>query len=73
MTIIDFSNLPNSVVQKPLLNAGVLIGLEVETFRFFARLDNIAYFISDRSQLFMEGYTLPTWQLKFGITWDFWN
>ncbi|MCF8329573.1 MAG: hypothetical protein K9I37_04495 [Crocinitomicaceae bacterium] len=73
MTIIDFSNLPNSVVQKPLLNAGVLIGLEIETFRFFARLDNIAYFISDRSQLFMEGYTLPTWQIKFGITWDFWN
>ena len=73
MTIIDFSNLPNSVVQKPLLNAGVLIGLEVETFRFYARLDNIAYFISDRSQSFMEGYTLPTWQIKFGITWDFWN
>ena len=73
MTMIDFSNLPNAVDQKPLLNAGVLVGLEVETFRFFARLDNVAYFINNRSQLLLEGYTLPTWQIKFGITWDFWN
>ena len=73
LTMIDFSNLPNVAFQKPMLNAGALLGFEVETFRFFARLDNIAYFISKRSQLFLEGYTIPTWQIKFGLTWDFWN
>lgn len=73
MTSFDFSSLPNAVYQKPMLNAGILVGFEVETFRFFARMDNIAYFFTDRSQLFFEGYTLPTWQLKFGLTWDFWN
>jgi len=73
MTSFDFSSLPNSVYQKPMLNAGILVGFEVETFRFFARMDNMAYFFTNRSQLFFEGYTLPTWQLKFGVTWDFWN
>ena len=73
MTSIDYSSLPSAIFQKSMLNAGLLIGIEVETFRFFARLDNIAYFITDRSQLFYEGYTIPTWQVKFGITWDFWN
>ena len=73
ITVVDFSGLPSAIVQKPLFNAAVLLGFEVETFRFFARLDNIAYFISDRSQLFFDGYTLPTWQIKLGVTWDFWN
>lgn len=73
MTSVDYSGLPSAIFQKSMLNAGLLIGIEIETFRFFARLDNIAYFITDRSQLFYEGYTIPTWQVKFGITWDFWN
>jgi len=71
--ILDFSQLPTATWQAPLINGGLMLGIEIETFRFFIKMDNLAYFWSDKSTVLMQSYTLPTWQLKVGLTWDFWD
>ncbi len=55
------------------LNASVMAGFEVSTFRFFVRAENLGYFWSDRTTQWLQGYTYPGMQLRIGITWDFWN
>jgi hypothetical protein len=55
------------------MNLAAFTSFEVETFRLFIRMDNIAYFWQDRSIEFVNGYTFPSTQIKVGITWDFWN
>ena len=71
--ILDFSQLPSATWQAPLINGGLMLGIEIETFRFFINMDNLAYFWSDKSTALIQSYTLPTWQLKVGLTWDFWD
>jgi hypothetical protein len=71
--ILDFSQLPSATWQAPLINGGLMLGLEIETFRFFINMDNLAYFWSDKSSVLVQSYTLPTWQLKVGLIWDFWD
>ena len=71
--ILDFSQLPSATWQAPLINGGLMIGIEIETFRFFIKMDNLAYFWSDKSTTLIQSYTLPTWQLRVGLTWDFWD
>lgn len=71
--ILDFSQLPSATWQAPLINGGLMVGIEIETFRFFIKMDNLAYFWSDKTSVLLQSYTLPTWQLKVGLTWDFWD
>jgi hypothetical protein len=71
--ILDFSQLPSATWQAPLINGGLMLGIEIETFRFFINMDNLAYFWSDKSSVLVQSYTLPTWQLKVGLIWDFWD
>lgn len=71
--ILDFSQLPSATWQAPLINGGLILGIEIETFRFFINMDNLAYFWSDKSSVLVQSYTLPTWQLKVGLIWDFWD
>jgi len=73
MALLDLTSSTTNSFQKSLLNVSFFSSFEVETFHFFVRADNFAYFWSDKTTTIIEGYTLPSLQVKIGITWDFWN
>ncbi len=63
----------NSSTNKGFLNLAVTTALEVETFRFFVRIDNIGSFWTPSTTAFVSNYAFPSMQIKIGLTWDFWN
>jgi len=54
-------------------NLHVFGAFEIQRFRFFFRLENIAYAWTANTQQLAVSYPIPTQQLRVGITWDFFN
>lgn len=73
MSILDPLSMQTSGYQNSFINAGVFTSFEVETFRFFIRMDNLGTFWTDKTTSLINGYTFPSTQIKLGVTWDFWN
>lgn len=73
MTVFDLENSTLNPILSGFMNMAAFASFEVETFRFFVRMDNLAYFWQNRQIDIIEGYAFPSTQLKVGITWDFWN
>ena len=73
LSVFDLSASSTNPYQKTLFNASFFSSFEVETFHFFVRADNFAYFWSNKETSIIQGYTMPNTQIKIGITWDFWN
>lgn len=73
LSVFDLSASTTNPYQKTLFNASFFSSFEVETFHFFVRADNFAYFWSNKETSIIQGYTMPNTQIKIGITWDFWN
>ena len=73
MTVFDLENSTLNPISSGFMNMAAFASFEVETFRFFVRMDNLAYFWQNRQIDIIEGYAFPSTQLKVGITWDFWN
>jgi hypothetical protein len=73
LNLLDLINSSTGIYQNTLVNVAFFISFEVETFHFFVRADNFAYFWSNKTTAVIQGYTLPNLQVKIGITWDFWN
>jgi hypothetical protein len=73
MTIFDLENSSFNSISNGFMNLAAFASFEVEAFRLFIRLDNIAYFWQDRQIEIVNGYAFPSAQFKVGITWDFWN
>jgi len=73
LSVFDFSASATNPYQNTLFNVSFFSSFEVETFHFFVRADNFAYFWSNRETSIIQGYTMPNTQIKIGITWDFWN
>jgi len=73
LSVFDFSSSATNPYQKTLFNVSFFSSFEVETFHFFVRADNFAYFWSNKETSIVQGYTMPNTQIKIGITWDFWN
>jgi len=73
LSVFDLTSSTTNPYQKSLFNASFFSSFEVETFHFFVRADNFAYFWSNRETSIVQGYTMPNTQIKIGITWDFWN
>jgi hypothetical protein len=63
----------NSTIVDGFLNLSFTTALEVETFRFFIRVDNIGSFWIPPTTAFVSNYAFPSMQIKIGLTWDFWN
>jgi hypothetical protein len=63
----------NNPTVKGFMNVSFTTALEVETFRFFVRIDNIGSFWVPSTTAFVTNYAFPSMQLKIGLTWDFWN
>lgn len=73
MTVFDLENSSLNLISSGFMNMAAFASFEVETFRFFIRMDNLAYFWQNRQIEIINGYAFPSSQLKVGITWDFWN
>jgi hypothetical protein len=73
MTLFDLEKSTLIPISSGFMNMGAFCSFEVETFRLFLRMDNLAYFWQNRQIEIINGYTFPSTQLKVGITWDFWN
>jgi len=63
----------NPTVMNGFVNLSFTTALEVETFRFFVRVDNIGSFWVPSTTAFVSNYAFPSMQIKIGLTWDFWN
>ena len=73
MGVYDFLNIDTDQVQKGLFNIGVYSAIEIETFRFFLRVNNLGYLWNDLQWNYIENIYLPEVTVRVGITWDFWN
>ena len=73
MTIFDLENSLSNLNNPGFMNVAIFTSFEVETFRLFFRMDNLASFWQDKKINLVEGYYFPSPQLKVGLTWDFWN
>ncbi|MFM7681798.1 MAG: putative porin [Bacteroidota bacterium] len=73
MTLFDLENSSINPISPGYMNLAAFASFEVETFRFYVRMDNLAYFWQNRQTEIVNGYAFPSTQLKVGITWDFWN
>ena len=73
MSIFDLEQATFNANAPGFINAAVFTSFEVETFRLFIRMDNLASFWQDKKIELLKGYSFPSPQIKVGITWDFWN
>jgi hypothetical protein len=48
-------------------------GFQIDEFKFFFRLENIQSFWSPRSTQQVSGYPVAPFQIKLGVTWDFFD
>jgi len=72
MGVFDLTQ-TNNPTSKGFMNVSFTTALEVETFRFFIRIDNIGSFWVPSTTAYVTNYAFPSMQLKIGLTWDFWN
>jgi len=48
-------------------------GFQIEDFKFFFRLENLQSFWADKTNQSILGYPVAPFQIKLGITWDFFD
>ena len=73
MGIYDVLNLDINNVQNGLFNLGAYLSIDIETLRFFLKVNNLGYLWNDLQWNYIEGIYLPELTVRTGITWDFWN
>ncbi|MFT5777465.1 MAG: hypothetical protein ACI837_000397 [Crocinitomicaceae bacterium] len=56
-----------------LANLHAFTAIEVSTFRFFVRYENIGSFWSNKVEQEVSGYPIAGTRFRIGITWDFFN
>jgi hypothetical protein len=70
---IDWGASQLGAVNAAYLNAQFNVALEVKTFRFFVNVANLGSYWNAAQLSTVQGYPLPTMQIRLGLTWDFWN
>ena len=73
MGIYDLLNVDINNVRNGLFNMGAYLSIDIETFRFFLKVNNLGYLWNDLQWNYIEGVYLPELTVRVGITWDFWN
>ena len=58
---------------KGYTNIHFFAGFQIEEFKFFLRMENIAYFWNDKNSELVKNYPLQSNLIRVGITWDFFN
>jgi hypothetical protein len=49
------------------------MGFQIDVFRFFVRMEHIGYYWNDAQIQAVKGYPFAAPNLRFGVTWDFFN
>jgi hypothetical protein len=49
------------------------IGFQIDVFRFFVRMEHIGYYWNDTQIQAVKGFPFAEPNLRFGVTWDFFN
>jgi hypothetical protein len=49
------------------------LGFQIDVFRFFVRMEHIGYYWNDVQIQAVKGYPFAAPNLRFGVTWDFFN
>lgn len=49
------------------------LGFQIDVFRFFVRMEHIGYYWNDAQIQAVKGYPFAAPNLRFGVTWDFFN
>jgi len=71
--IYDVLNVDINNIQNGIFNIGAYLSIDIETFRFFLKVNNLGYLWNDLQWNYIEGIYLPEITVRAGITWDFWN
>ena len=71
--VYDLLNISDEDIQNPLFTMGAMLGMEIETFRFYVKFSNIGSFWNNTTWQYIQGVYLPETTLRVGLTWDFWN
>jgi hypothetical protein len=71
--VYDVLNVSDETIQNPLFTMGAMLGMEIETFRFYVKFSNMGYFWNNITWQYVQGVYLPETTLRVGLTWDFWN
>lgn len=58
---------------KDYTSLSVFFGFEISEFRFYARLENISYSLTDKKNQSVIGYPVQPNFVRLGIVWDFFN
>lgn len=62
-----------STSTTPMVNAHAFASIEISTFRFFVRYENIGYFWNDKSNQETVDYPIAGQRIRLGLTWSFFN
>ena len=71
--VYDLLNVSDETIQNPIFNMGAMLGMEIETFRFYLKFSNMGYFWNSNTWQYIRGVYLPEPTFRVGLTWDFWN
>ena len=71
--VYDLLNVSDETIQNPLFTMGAMLGMEIETFRFYVKFSNMGYFWNSSTWQYIQGVYLPETNIRVGLTWDFWN
>ena len=71
--VYDLLNVSDETIQNPLFTMGAMLGMEIETFRFYVKFSNMGYFWNSSTWQYIQGVYLPESTIRVGLTWDFWN
>ncbi len=62
-----------AIQTRGMVNAHFFTTIEMSTFRFFIRFENIGYFWTDQTLLHSVGYPIAAQRIRLGLTWSFFN
>lgn len=63
----------NTTATKGMANAHFFTTIEISTFRFFVRYENIGYFWNDKAVSEYHNYPIAGQRIRMGLAWTFFN
>lgn len=71
---LEMYTLTNSMKEfKAMLNLNAFIGIAMNEFRMFLKVNNLGYLWNDKTNQQLIGYPIQKNYIQLGITWDFFN
>ncbi len=68
-----WNQVPKTDLTKGLTNLHFFTTIEISTFRFFVRYENIGYFWNNKQLSEYTTYPIASQRIRIGLTWSFFN